>query len=613
MNSGLGHDNEPWDARAYPLHTLRHHWSPQFRPNKAEEPSVHANVALHPEPYKSLDRPSSSTDDQEGARPRESRFFPLSAFISSPSPVVSEPTRQVHRTRKPLVAATSKSTHKAASSAACRALALYDTDTTTKDSPVSAIQKTPSPSPLTGLASQRKPNPSYGIVDTPAPLSITSPQTVSPFLTTTPVVGTPSIVASPLIDLSEFSHPSQDQPPAPPPRAMTVPYPTHACDVDCYLGKGSRCPRSLITAPVTSPYPFVVSRQSSPPSSPLEARSSGWGRPREGLVSPFSSGRTKPDGPLLSLTSSLSVEEFLKMGHANPCWCSHASHNIPLEASRDEVSVVMPVGHSNNAATQMPTKPGTLCKRKREESQATYSIENPGIPQMEPVDSGPSSLWSSSSEPESKCGFENMASSVHESLTPDNEMEDDLWTIVSAGDIRYQKLQNSIPASQDSFSDPEIVSEPEIISMPSSPTPSVPCHIPPFDFELSSSPPVHVPDTAGLSSLPALFEMWPSPPRTPLLTPIRTPALPSTPLPTAMCSPEWAKPLPPAVPPIDTLNAWSIQYQSSVEEEDTANATAFEWPTLQEAVHMNQRRTNMAYTMDDEECTNWNGITDWSS
>ncbi|KAJ4305388.1 hypothetical protein N0V90_000919 [Kalmusia sp. IMI 367209] len=214
----------------------------------------------------------------------------------------------------------------------------------------------------------------------------------------------------------------------------------------------------------------------------------------------------------------------------------------------------------------------------------------------------------------SESEFEDLGMRPHDACSPSSD-GDDYWTLVSTcGHYKYQ-----VPAS--TVQDTSMISEPDIISLTtSSPAPTNDWSI------LSSEPEVESPSQKAFESanLSSTSNIWPPSPLTQILTPTTTSTPPPSPPDTKQeggaAIGHANRPTEPQVllkqpsleiPPVDAFNAWSVSHLHDVPEMSTANASAVEWPTLQEAVNMDKRRTNMGYTMGEEEYKSWDGVTDW--
>ncbi|KAF2473029.1 uncharacterized protein BDR25DRAFT_352507 [Lindgomyces ingoldianus] len=394
---------------------VRHHWIPQFRPNSnTAHPSMptapskavnnnRINLLLRPErcmthtnsPPPSLNTPLESAE----VRRKESRFFPLSAFLTSP-----EPTATRHSTsprlntsnpirpsipKKPLSLVAQTIAQKAAASAACRALTVH------KKSIAGHISRPVSPSPLALNSTPFLPTyalsvaPAISSVTSPfTPLAITPPFTASPNLTTSPAVstvppetGSPSIISAPRI----LSPGPCGMPPALPPRPQP-PNPPSPIQ-NCPLIQLPSIPASLASAPLVSPrIQWPETPASFPTTSPIltpTPTSSVYPTPPPprripGLL-PASLCLTKPaPEPIVSSAQDVAIpfplpsepslpielsdqirknlKEYLEMGHANPCWCtSHSGSQIQIKMQHIHPASRPTNGQEYEAKLPVPT------------------------------------------------------------------------------------------------------------------------------------------------------------------------------------------------------------------------------------------------------------------
>ncbi|KAJ4349882.1 uncharacterized protein N0V89_008501 [Didymosphaeria variabile] len=542
LNSGSTR-SEPRDNTTTPMDTVRHHWAPQFRPDKTLEPSVPESVHLQPKPYIPHAKASPSTDDQEQTRQKESRFFPLSAFLASSPPAAhsvpaSEPTRPVltrnSQTKRTFAEAPSTSAQEAVASV-CQALAMQRTDTAALEEPLAAcvsISSLPSlvAQPSVPACRQRSEFP-HVTASSFSPLPITSPHAASPVLTPK-VMPNPPSTPSPFRPVDFSPEYILEEPPQPPVADLVTGQDPAQALHHYYSGYGRTCRSSLTTAPFTYPHPFCAPSQ--PRTTMVPPHISGVARLDEALRwSLFGYGA--PQGPLSGTTSSVSVEDFLKMGHASPCWCSKCPNSVPLGELPHEKVIATSQTERTEIACNTLIIPKTFGDEPHEETVAGAWRREPenreiGIgTETESNELVPTSQSSSSSRPQSD--FEELLRSVREAFTPDSDnesSEDDTWAVVYKG---YPRPQVSMQSSQDTVSEPEIVSEPEVLSLPTtSPAFSeTTWTIPPFDFELGS-PREELVETNSLTTPSSPLNLWSSPSNSPFLTPV----LPSTPPPTSV-------------------------------------------------------------------------------
>ncbi|KAF2687122.1 hypothetical protein K458DRAFT_186085 [Lentithecium fluviatile CBS 122367] len=430
----------PRSGFTFSTDAVRDHWMPQFRPN-AEPPSISRLKPSTPQ-FASLLQPPESGLTNVGAahspgetaemRRKESRFFPLSAFLASPPSAAgraSAQPRQPALTRKesiekqPSVVPPTPD-QKAAASAACRALALQvantgnspplnlqpDSQAARPSSPPSLVQTAcPPPRPIT-------PENPLVMAPPPAPLSITPSHTASPTLSTSPVISSaPSLACAPsVVSAVPSSQPSRAPPPLPPRPVSTrdTPQPWALPSFDC---PKTTSPLSLITAPITSPYPFIT-----PPTPSLANLSTSlFAKPKPAV--PFIPGLPKRDdvAPVSSI-AQFELQEFLRLGHAAQCWCSQSSS---------------PSCHSNtpNPVLRPRSRNKLTVFRKRQFDESNMTAE------MDAITLTPSSA-------SSHFEFEDLGSTGCDVLTlsdsDDSEggglqEEEEEWTVVTPGDNRY--------------------------------------------------------------------------------------------------------------------------------------------------------------------------------
>ena len=340
---------------------MRHHWAPQFRPNRSVEPPVSAKSLRSSEYCESETRASLAPDDQE-ARQEETHFFPLSAFLATTATHLQKET-VAEPARSDLVLPTS--TTQVVSSAAYQTLADIAAPEHTPTAPVQTILRPASLAQLSISKPRETLEPHHCTVPLVSPLSITTPQTASPILTKASMHETSSLINLPLIDFSEPTHLSQVDSQSLWPETTSMPRARDLGDIHHSPDQDPTFSQSPVTAPFTSASPFYTPLLPSLPESPLyldqkigeeASRVLPLIRGSPGFVSS------------LNTKSSLSVEEFLKLGHAKPCWCARNSHALsPTEAlwpnsengSEEELQDV-----TNSKYTSLE-----ICGRAREEVQ----------------------------------------------------------------------------------------------------------------------------------------------------------------------------------------------------------------------------------------------------
>ncbi|KAL1610288.1 hypothetical protein SLS60_001954 [Paraconiothyrium brasiliense] len=609
LNSGSPR-SEPRDNITTPVHTVRHHWAPQFLPDKTLEPSDPGNGFLQSEPYNPHAKASTSTVGQEETRQKGSRFFPLSPFLASPpaaahSVPASEPIRPVltrnSQTKRTFAEPPSKSAQEAVASV-CQALSMEKNNTAALEEPLAAVNSmSPLPSPVAqptvSTYGQRTESP-HATASSLPPIPVTSPHTASPVLTSEGIPSRSS-TTSPFRPV-EFrpGHLLEGLLQTPQSDLVTGQDPAQVL-YRYYYGYGQMGPSSLTTTPFTCPCPFGAPPQARTTMAPPAV--SGVARLDEALRwSLFE--YEAPQTPLSGTTSSVSVDEFLKMGHANPCWCSNCPNSVPLGELPHEKVMATSQKDMNKTASNTPTYPKTFGEEHHRETMAgvrhrELEIQDIGNGTgMESSEPAPTSQSTSSSKPQSD--FEELIRSVREAFTPDSDNDgspDDTWAVVYTG---YPGPQVSTLSSQDTVSEAEIVSEPEVLSLrTTSPALSETAWaIPPFDFELDS-PCDKLVATNSLPTTSSPLDARSSPSHSPFFTLV----LPSTPPPTSV-SPTPIRRTGSAVHIEDTSNVQGIWEHHDVAELSTGDGSAVEWPTPQEAVNIHKRRTNIVHGIEDDEC-----------
>jgi hypothetical protein len=428
-----------------------------------------------------------SLDDIAELRRKESRFFPLTAFLSSPQSTAGQAaprtTPRPVLTRKAsigrhLPVSSPTPAQKAAASAACRALALRaDSAPTCQPTPHAAQPSSPPPRALKSRPIPRPIMPDNPATTTPlaALLPITPSHIVSPTLSTSPVISSASSLAcTPCI---EPAVPLLQPPRSPPPLALRSSSTRDTAQPWAMSGLdelGPASPLTLITAPITSPYPFVTLPRPNPPSTFLA-------KPEPAV--PFTIGLSKHDDvPLINSTAQVELQDFLKMGHATSCWCSQPSS--PSCRSSSSNSPLPP---------QLRNQLSVFRKRK---------FDGPYVaPEVDTLPMSPSST-------SSHFDFEDLGSTGYDLLTPSGSeeghgsgsQEEDEWTVVTPDDDRYAKPHLiSNPAHDNS----NIVSPSISVLYPTPPRTPVPTPRTPS--------PINHPQAAGPTTTPSLVSPWTSP------------------------------------------------------------------------------------------------------
>jgi len=460
-------DGVPWTDFTFPTETFRHHWMPQFRPDaKSSTLSAPKTSNLEGPPLvqaseRCLTKIEAAHSLEEITEPRrkESQFFPLSAFLAGPPSTADRaapktaPRPALKRKAsfgQQLSIAVPTPAQKAAASAACRALAsrVADRATSCQSTPHAAQSSSPLPPALNSHLIERRITPENPrtMALLSAPFPITPSHTVSPTLSTSPVISSaPSLACTPSIEPAV--------PLLQPPRAASrlPPKTTSTHDTAQTWAKSGldesepTSPLSLITAPITSPHPFVTLTKSS-----LATTSFAKSNP---AVPFLPSLQTRDDLVPVNSVAQLELEDFLKMGHASPCWCSQSSS----PSCRSVTSSSNPRPRSRNELTGI---------RKWKFDEPSWTAE------IDVITMSPSST-------SSHFDFEDLGSTGYDLLTPSGSEEDDgnnlreeeEWMVVTPGDDRYNRPTLFTKPAQE---EPEIVSAPASVVYPSPPRTPVP-------------------------------------------------------------------------------------------------------------------------------------------
>ncbi|XPS96661.1 hypothetical protein M3J09_005920 [Ascochyta lentis] len=336
---------------------VRHHWAPQFRPNSL--PTSRPNVqlkALKQQKRRCLSSPKAAQDALIDILPSKQKVyprFPLSAFLkdlaspngcvgdwppSSPACESASPLRTT-KVSSPPIAATSVTLAQPAIAACCTSTTSRNTITSFSNAigMHHAVSMTPSLS-----ARRRSPHNCFPVPSLSAPRSrpasvATMPPASTIELEPTTLSAVPyfpqlasSPVEMPVISPTTFRPfaTSVAMPPAstiqpsltarPPRQSTSQKSPWGWQEVSEGITIFHTTPSTLITAPVTSPYPFVYPPRPWIPtvmSTELSKdTASAPSMPLNFAASPFS--------PKVQKT----LEDFLDMGHADDCWCSRSNH-----------------------------------------------------------------------------------------------------------------------------------------------------------------------------------------------------------------------------------------------------------------------------------------------
>lgn len=336
---------------------VRHHWAPQFRPNTLPASSA---VVIRPDFSKQLQpsplpnanfftsKPTVKGSDTSEVKRQEAQFFPLSAFLASPDPAGRYPSKS--RFRGPAGISTSQA-RIAAASATHSALTLSKVEAT--PAPLSCATGAQEPDPGPPLSSTQdltlpcrrvkykwseaaRPDSAVTIVDQPRPMcsslttsilargvdAVLRPMTPNPlsiatsahFLDPQP---NPHKIQAALISLSQPS----------PPLTTTLTWTTPSPSSTVF----QRIPNTLITAPVGSLRPFISipAPQTQPAMSKDPAKLP--------ILTPIMARRKlalNPPSPKVQRE----LEQFLDLGHANPCWCrTHRSSSSQGDLERANI------------------------------------------------------------------------------------------------------------------------------------------------------------------------------------------------------------------------------------------------------------------------------------
>lgn len=384
--------------------------------------------------------------DKADSGRKNSDYIPFSAYVAGPPNIARQTpvfTGEGLGEKEPSIA-TSDPAESAAGLAACKILNLQTTDLSASGCLSSThTPRSSTPIPL-ATTSQNFPPATPGISQPTSPhplLPITPPQTASPKLLTSPII--PNIPSS-SISLGIFPDvPSSQTLGSPPPYPLRSPHVSNTprpWSVSNIESLAHISPVSLITAPVTSSRPFIT------PPSPLPA-----------IVSTPSfvkaPGKIKPPVPKLLLPGNSSIftketerelADFLKMGHANPCWCSQAS----------------PHPHHSSSTIELPrqeVRSRLTIMRKRKDDESDVAAE------MDAISLSPSDTSETSD-------FEDLGSTGPVALTPESDEAGEGWTVVPNDE------GNSTPSPNlSSSSEHGVASDFEIVPRPPASSTFKPC------------------------------------------------------------------------------------------------------------------------------------------
>jgi hypothetical protein len=385
---------------------------------------------------------------------QRSHYFPLSAFLASPPSTIHQAAAKIdHRSRqmrkkllgKQASATTFMSAQKEAASAACRALASQIANPASSTTPnASYTTQFPSPSPVTqaGLPLIHPITP--GI----PPLPITPPHTASPALSTSPVVGSGPLLAGAPDNVPVMSDFQSSQ--VPPPLSSQSASVQDTLALPSFDHREPASALSLITAPITSPYPFVIA-----PGPFLTSRKTSLFAGPE-LATPFRSGLPRRhDIVPITPQPHWGWQDFLKMGHANPCWCSQSSS---------------PSCRSTSPKANLRSESPVQFTVNREQDSDGSNM----TAQMVSVTLSPSSA-------SSHFDFEDLGSGDYDLLTPSSSEGEDRvvsqreeeWTLVTPDNGYYTTTRSA------STSSPELMSDLDSHRQPASVVPpNIPAQVP---------------------------------------------------------------------------------------------------------------------------------------
>ncbi|KAF2633581.1 hypothetical protein BU25DRAFT_453326 [Macroventuria anomochaeta] len=465
---------------------VRHHWAPQFRPNSLPtprgtltEPTIVHSTTLLQEPQRTLLSPKSvqdpSTDVSLSSRKPYSRF-PLSAFLKdltspadcvgywppkTPAPEPSPPPQANKVTKSPTAAPPATPAQSATAAAACSALVLSRDTASPSSNAIRTRQAAPATSSLsTNTVPTYKRFPAFGVPPfTPSPGSVpasspilalppapatrpttpTSPQpksssAVSPTALPTncrPAAASNAAPPLPVLQKSSITRPSR--PPAP----QKSPWGWQEVSEGITIFNTS--PSALITAPVTSPYPFVYPpRPWTPTAVPKDLFKDTAAVPSM-LRRKFAFSPPSPE-------VQKELEDFLDMGHADDCWCSSSKHR---QSNSKAPSMGTAVGEPHLHAPQTDSKDlkGSLhvtgSEVAAESSQTLQGLSDLYV-DVEDDSSDSDAVLATPSSEGSSSGFEDFFG-VHEVLHP-FASDDDEWVAVSP---RLQaRRPSSLPSSR---------------------------------------------------------------------------------------------------------------------------------------------------------------------
>ncbi|KAF2644730.1 hypothetical protein P280DRAFT_546165 [Massarina eburnea CBS 473.64] len=396
----------------FTVDAVRHHWLPQFRPNSDQstlKSTLRAPETLSlrpPEPCLTTIQGQHCSITTPPPRHNTKKFIASSLLAASPSTTVSSraPAEISQPAGKQSSSDLSTPAQKAVA-AACRAAASQISDMVPPARPSgqstsstvypSLFLQSLDPPPYSQFVSLDHPS----SMSSPYALPITSPHTVAPTLSTSSAVSDltrlPTILPvlppphrlSPVLSPRFLSHQVWGEP------NVTIP--------------GSLFPRSLITAPIMSSRPFIQSGTSY-------------------LAKP---GPARPVLPELSNPERAAeiqkeVDDFLKMGHADPCWCS---------------KYCKPTDEVPGPPLPLRSQITFIRKRNFDNTELTIDVQAPTFSSPEPsVDSDPSGMEASSLPPSTPSAYSESTNVEVSSLshsTTSTQSDSDLSELGYSGGI----------------------------------------------------------------------------------------------------------------------------------------------------------------------------------
>ena len=359
----------PTGGSASAVDSVRHHWAPQFRPNSlpTSKPTVteptnvlpttpsQLSKRCEPSPKLALDSWGDALPSKRTVNPR----FPLSAFLKdlasptdclgywppkTPAPEPASPAQSTEEPKSQTAAPLATPIFSVGAGPACGALVLSRNTINLSSNAVKTHQAVPTTPPLSNnTGSTFKHFPAFGVptfAPPPAPASTALPalallpSTTSLYTvpassqpTPSPVMmpSTPPVAFSPLsLSIATPSVPLKQQTPTSrpsrPPAPQRSPWGWQEVSEGVTVFRTS--PSTLITAPITSPYPFVYPPRPWTPT----AVSEDLFKDTAAVPSVLRRKRgSRPSSPEVQKE----LAEFLDMGHADDCWCSSSKHMSP--------------------------------------------------------------------------------------------------------------------------------------------------------------------------------------------------------------------------------------------------------------------------------------------